>query len=70
MSKEELAGAKWFKSSRSNGHNNCVETAFLEGGRVALRDTKDNGAGPAHIFTPGGWSAFIEGAKLGKFDQS
>ncbi len=70
MNRDELRGVKWFTSSRSNHERNCVEVAFLDGGRVALRDTKDKGAGPAHIFTPGEWSAFIEGVKLGEFDQS
>lgn len=69
MSSDALRRAKWFKSSRSNGQYNCVEVAFLDGGGVALRDTKDKGAGPAHIFTSGEWSAFIDGAKLGEFDQ-
>ncbi|GIH68837.1 DUF397 domain-containing protein [Sphaerimonospora thailandensis] len=70
MSSDELATARWFKSSRSNGQNNCVEVAFLGSGRVALRDTKDRGAGPVHVFTPGEWDAFIEGAKLGEFDRA
>ncbi len=70
MNRDELRHAEWFTSSRSNGQRNCVEVAFLDGGRVALRDTKDKGAGPVHIFTPGEWSAFVEGAKLGEFDQS
>lgn len=68
MSNDELAKARWFKSSRSNGQNNCVETAFLSGGRVALRDSKDKGQGPAHIFTADEWSAFIDGVKDGEFD--
>lgn len=68
MNSDELATATWFKSSRSNGQNNCVETAFLSGGRVALRDSKDHGAGPAHIFTREEWLAFIGGVKDGEFD--
>jgi hypothetical protein len=68
VSSDELATARWFKSSRSNGQNNCVEVAFLGGGRVGLRDSKDNGAGPAHVFTRDEWLAFIEGAKDGEFD--
>lgn len=69
MSRDELETARWFKSSRSDGQNNCVEVAFLNGGRVALRDTKDNGAGPVHVFTPGEWDAFVAGAKAGEFDR-
>jgi hypothetical protein len=68
MSNEELAKARWFKSSRSNGQNNCVEVAFLDGGRVALRDTKDRSK-PAHIYTAAEWDAFIEGVRGGEFDR-
>lgn len=68
MSNDELTTARWFKSSKSNGQNNCVEVAFLDGGRVALRDTKDR-TKPAHIFTAGEWVAFTEGVRLGEFDN-
>lgn len=68
MNSDEMATAKWFKSSRSNGQANCVEVAFLSGGRVGLRDSKDKGAGPAHTFTRDEWLAFTEGVKDGEFD--
>lgn len=68
MNSDELAKARWFKSSRSNGQNNCVECAHLSGGRVGLRDSKDNGSGPVHVFSGVEWSAFIEGVKAGEFD--
>ena len=32
----ELTTAEWFKSSRSNGQNSCVEVAFLSDGRVKI----------------------------------
>jgi hypothetical protein len=64
----EMTTARWFKSSRSNGQASCVEVAFLSGGRVGLRDSKDKGAGPTQVFTRGEWQAFIEGAKDGEFD--
>jgi hypothetical protein len=64
----ELARATWITSSRSNGQNNCVEVAFLSEGRVGLRDSKDHGTGPAHIFTRAEWEAFLAGAKDGEFD--
>jgi Domain of unknown function (DUF397) len=65
-----LATARWFKSSFSNGQNNCVEVARLGDGHVGLRDSKDNGTGPVHVFTQGAWQAFIAGAKDGQFDRT
>lgn len=46
----------------------CVEVANL-GNAVAVRDSKDPD-GPALIFTPGEWAAFLQGAKAGEFDHS
>ena len=69
MSSSELAGARWRKSSRSNEVANCVEVAFLDGGRVAVRDSKDGGRGPALVFTPGEWAAFVGGMADGEFDR-
>ncbi|ATL69050.1 DUF397 domain-containing protein [Nocardia terpenica] len=62
-----LSGAQWFKSSRSKDTKACVETAFLEGGTVGVRDSK-NPTGPALIFTPGEWDAFTAGVKGAEFD--
>jgi uncharacterized protein DUF397 len=53
---------------RSNSQANRMEVAFLSGGRVGLRGSKDRGAGPAHVFTRDEWLAFIEDAKDGEFD--
>lgn len=58
----------WVKSSNSGDDpDQCVEVAPLSSGGRAVRDSK-NQAGPALHFTPGEWSAFIEGAKAGEFD--
>ncbi|HEX2418661.1 MAG TPA: DUF397 domain-containing protein [Micromonosporaceae bacterium] len=64
-----LATAKWFKASRSGGQNNCVEVAFLNGGNVAVRDSKARGSGPVLVFTPAEWDAFLGGAKDGEFEE-
>ncbi|ATL25398.1 DUF397 domain-containing protein [Streptomyces formicae] len=58
-----LHGARWQRSSRSNGMNNCVETATLDSGPLtglrAVRDSKDT-AGPALLFSPGPWETFVD----------
>ncbi|GAB2441657.1 DUF397 domain-containing protein [Nocardia tengchongensis] len=63
----ELDGARWFKSSRSGGSKECVEAAFLAGGGVGVRDSKNPG-GPAHVFSAGQWDAFVGAVAAGRFD--
>ncbi|MGW4771489.1 DUF397 domain-containing protein [Nocardia sp. NPDC004278] len=65
----DLSSARWFKSSRSGATKECVEVAFLDGGRVGVRDSK-NPTGPALVFTPGEWKAFTAGVVDGEFDRS
>jgi hypothetical protein len=56
----------WFKSSASAA-GNCVEVAHLDGGGIAVRDSKDRGKAP-HVYTRSEWEAFLVGAKNGEFD--
>ncbi|MCC3333302.1 DUF397 domain-containing protein [Nocardia abscessus] len=65
----DLAGAQWFKSSRSSAQEACVEVAWLEAGQVGVRDSK-NPTGPALIFAPGQWDSFAAGVRGGKFNRS
>jgi hypothetical protein len=52
-------GISWRKSSYSGPTGgNCVETATLAEGGVAVRDSRFP-AGPALAFTPGAWDAFV-----------
>ncbi|WP_330250494.1 DUF397 domain-containing protein [Nocardia sp. NBC_00565] len=64
----DLSGARWFKSTRSSGTQDCVEVAHLDGGMVGVRDSK-NPAGPALVFTPGEWQAFTAGVADGEFER-
>ncbi|WP_435824364.1 DUF397 domain-containing protein [Microbispora amethystogenes] len=64
----DLSQAVWKKSSRSgDSGGNCVEVAGNLPGVIAVRDSKDPG-GPALLFTPGEWNAFLGGVRDGEFD--
>lgn len=66
--KVDLSKAEWFKSSYSgNNGGECVEVAFVAG-VVGMRDSK-NPTGPALVFTPGEWDAFLAGAADGEFSR-
>ncbi|WBB78903.1 DUF397 domain-containing protein [Micromonospora sp. WMMD882] len=64
----DLVGAIWRKSSRSNDQGLCVEVADnLVGslGVVGIRDSKDL-TGPALAVSPLGWSAFVTALRSGQ----
>ena len=64
-----LRDAAWVKSSHSGPTGgNCVELAHLPGGRVAVRHSREPD-GPALVFSPAEWDAFLAGAKDGEFDR-
>jgi hypothetical protein len=63
----DLSCAEWHTSSFSGSHGQCVQVAFLDGGYVAVRDSKSS-HGPALTFTPSEWEAFVSGVKSGEFD--
>jgi len=56
----------WRKSSHS-ADGDCVEVAPLDGGGMAVRDSKDP-EGPALVFTAAEWRAFVAGVRDGEFD--
>ncbi|WP_040815513.1 DUF397 domain-containing protein [Nocardia concava] len=52
------SATQWFKSSYSESGGNCVEVAWLPGGKVGIRDSK-HPTGPTLAFTPSEWSTFL-----------
>jgi uncharacterized protein DUF397 len=64
----EFHGLAWRKSSRSTYQgDNCVEVAAA-GDDVAVRHSKTP-VGPVITYTRDEFRAFVEGAKLGEFDD-
>ncbi|MEV6669243.1 DUF397 domain-containing protein [Streptomyces sp. NPDC051162] len=59
-----LCGAVWRRSSYSTGMNNCVETAGLAPGLLAVRDSK-NTALSALLLSSAAWSSFVGGLRDG-----
>ncbi|MEV4614648.1 DUF397 domain-containing protein [Kitasatospora sp. NPDC049258] len=63
----DLTGAEWLSSSQgADPEVGEVQIAFVEG-YIAMRDSRDPD-GPALIFTPAEWRAFVLGARDGEFD--
>jgi len=69
--KTELASRRaplvWRKSTRSIANGQCIETATLPDGRLAVRDSVDM-AGPTATFTPSEWSTFVKKIKNGDYE--
>ena len=66
----DIAGASWFKSSRSAYNGSCVEVAQLSRGHVGVRDTKQNGMGPVLLFTHAEWQQLTARIRHGDLDFS
>jgi hypothetical protein len=64
----DLVGARWRKSTRTQGAQNCVEVAMLTE-LTAVRDSKAP-AGPALLFKAPQWSSFLTVVKQGRLDPS
>ncbi|MCW2873457.1 DUF397 domain-containing protein [Actinacidiphila oryziradicis] len=69
---DPLADARWRKSSFSGGGGetggDCVETAALPDGRIAVRNSKHPEAGTV-FFTRTEIAAWLKGVKAGEFDD-
>lgn len=59
---------RWRKARSSISNGACVEVAPVEGGGVAIRNS-NNPQGAVLIYTAAEWSAFLDGAKKGEFDD-
>jgi hypothetical protein len=64
---QEIAAARWRKSSYSGSGNNCVEVAEVAGGR-AVRDSKNPDGGHV-ILGAHAWEAFLTDIKRGRYDD-
>ena len=63
----DVTHAVWRKSSYSSGNGGaCVEVARNLPNIVAVRDSK-NPEGPALVFTPQEWRAFLDGVRADEF---
>lgn len=67
--RSSVLAAHWRKSSRTNGGNDaqCVELACLVAGG-AVRDSKENGTGPAGIVGTEAFWTFLRQARSGGLD--
>jgi hypothetical protein len=63
---DELARAQWRKSTRSGGHNDCVEMTRVPR-IVAVRDSKDPG-GDVVALHPETWAKVSAAIKAGEHD--
>ncbi|MFE9387508.1 DUF397 domain-containing protein [Streptomyces sp. NPDC007025] len=63
---ENRARTDWFKSSYSNGTQNCVEVRIAEA--VATRDSKVTG-GPVLTFGAQQWATFVAGVADRRLDR-
>ncbi|WP_067710268.1 DUF397 domain-containing protein [Nocardia yamanashiensis] len=64
----DLTSAHWFKSTRSHGSGECVETAHLPGGSVGVRDSKLGEESPILVFRAASWDVFVDSLRVGAFD--
>ncbi|MFC9111560.1 protein of unknown function [Streptomyces harbinensis] len=62
----DLSAARWFTSKASSATGGCLEVAFLDDGRVAIRDNEDLSS-PPFVVTRHVWACFIDGARNGEF---
>ena len=67
ISAEQLEGAAWQKSQRSNSQGACVELARLDSATVAMRNSRDP-KGTALIYPAGAVRAMVSALRAGEVD--
>lgn len=68
ISADRFEGAVWRKSRHSGAIGNCVEIAPLDGGEIAMRNSRHPN-GSALVYTQAEVAAFLAGVKDGEFDD-
>jgi hypothetical protein len=63
-----IQDVSWRKSRRSNPSGNCVELAELDGGAIAVRDSRQR-SGPALIYSRTEIAVLIHRARTGRLDR-
>lgn len=63
-----LGPLAWRKSEAGNPCGDCVELARIAEGDVAVRNSRDP-HGPALLYTPAEFAAFLTGVKAAEFDD-
>jgi Domain of unknown function (DUF397) len=62
----DISGAEWVGAPGTENDEERVEIAYLPGGAVAMRSSKDHGT--VLRYTKAEWDAFVLGARDGEFD--
>ncbi|MEU3564899.1 MULTISPECIES: DUF397 domain-containing protein [unclassified Kitasatospora] len=62
------AGARWRKSTYSNGQGGCIEVADGCPGVMPVRDSKDP-KGPSLVFPIEAWESFVAAVRSGEFSE-
>jgi hypothetical protein len=62
----DISGVEWVGAPVSDPDEERVEIAYLPGGAVAMRSSKDHDT--VLRYTEGEWTAFVLGARDGEFD--
>jgi hypothetical protein len=68
MTQPDFTAAAWRKSRVCADGDSCVEVARV-GGRVGVRNSKNDGKGPILVFEDYEWRTFVAGVRAGDFSE-